>query len=49
MKYKGGGFVPGIPARDLTEDEVKRYGGVDYLLATGLYELPVKPAEKRGK
>ena len=24
--YLGGGFVPGIPARDLTEEEVEQFG-----------------------
>lgn len=25
-KYLGGAFLPGIPARDLTDEEVKEYG-----------------------
>lgn len=37
LKYKGGGFVPGVPARDLTDEEVKRYGE-KRLLDTGLYK-----------
>jgi len=36
MKYIGKGFIPGIPARNLTLAEVKRFGK-DYLLSTGLY------------
>ena len=37
MKYIGNGsFVPGIPARDLTKDEVNQHGR-EYLLMTGLY------------
>lgn len=34
--------IPGIPARDLTADEVEEYGGEEYLLATGLYSKPDK-------
>jgi hypothetical protein len=42
--YKGGGFIPGVPARDLTEDEVKAHGGVKALTAHGLYQEKEKPA-----
>jgi len=38
LKYIGDGFIPGIPARDLSAEEVKQYGGEKYLLSTGLYE-----------
>ena len=38
MKYKGNGFLQGVPARDLTEQEARRFG-VERLLASGLYEL----------
>lgn len=41
--YTGGGFggaLPGIPARDLSADEVKLHGGETNLLGTGLYEKP---------
>lgn len=40
LKYTGGGFggfLPGIPARDLTAAEVEELGGVKVLLETGLY------------
>lgn len=40
VRYTGGGqggFLPDIPARDLNEDEVERWG-LEFLLATGLYE-----------
>lgn len=37
MKYIGDGFMPGIPARDLSDDEVKQFGE-RRLLATGLYK-----------
>jgi len=36
MKYNGGGFIAGIPARDLTAEEVRRYGR-ERLLKSGLY------------
>lgn len=36
LRYTGSGFLPGVPARDLTEDEVKQYGRAR-LLRTGLY------------
>ena len=45
LKYIGNGFLPGIPARDLTDTEVKKYGGVKFLLTTGLYAKPVKKKE----
>jgi len=41
--YDGGetrAFLPGIPARNLTDDEVKRFGGYDALLRSGLYRRP---------
>ena len=43
-------FVPGIPARDLTPDEVEQYGGIDVLKNAQCYEfVPVEefdPAEE---
>lgn len=30
--------IPGIPGRDLTDDEVAKYGGEEALLATGLWQ-----------
>ena len=44
MRYKGGGFLRGVPARDLKEDEVRKFGA-HYLVRSGLYEL-VKPEPK---
>ena len=32
-----GSKVGGIPAHDLTADEVDRYGGFEFLKSTGLY------------
>jgi hypothetical protein len=44
LTYIGqGNFVPNVPARDLSAEEVKEYGGEVALLETGLYE---KPEEK---
>ena len=45
LKYIGNGFIPGIPAKDLSEDEVKKYGGVKFLLSTGLFAKPKKKKE----
>ena len=47
--YTGGGYggsLPGIPARDLTDEEAKEHGGDKKLVATGLYEKPGKAKEK---
>ena len=38
LKYKGNGALVGVPARDLTDEEVEAYGGERVLLASGLYE-----------
>lgn len=48
MKYKGGGFIPKVPARDLSADEVKQFGH-DRLLRSGLYEDVKKPKPKKAK
>lgn len=37
LKYVGAGFLPGVPARDLTEAEVREHGGLRELKASGLY------------
>lgn len=48
MRYIGdGAFLVGIPARDLTEDEVKLYTA-KLLLASGLYVLADKQLKKGG-
>lgn len=36
LKYVGFGFLPGVPARDLTDEEAKEYGR-GRLLESGLY------------
>ena len=41
LKYSGSGFITGVPARDLTEDEVKQYGE-RRLIASGLYYKPIE-------
>lgn len=47
MKYIGNGaFLPGVPDRDLTPDEVKQYGK-QRLLDSGLYQEPPKPKPKQ--
>jgi hypothetical protein len=44
MLYIGNGaFLPGVPARDLTEEEAKKYD-INFLLASGLYKFPDLPA-----
>lgn len=37
LKYKGNGFIPGIPARNLSTKEVEKYGGEALLVASGIY------------
>jgi len=40
LTYCGGGaYVAGIPARDLTAEEVAEYGGEKFLTETRLYKL----------
>jgi len=46
MKYiAGSGSLPGIPARDLTDEEVQNFGRL-FLLKTGLYQDEEKPVKK---
>jgi hypothetical protein len=45
LRYIGhGAWLPDIPARDLTDEEVEQHGGEKALVASGLYEK-VKPAK----
>lgn len=37
MKYEGNGWIDGVPARDLTDEEVKKFGE-KFLLKSGLYK-----------
>lgn len=47
LVYTGHGFVPGIPARDLTGEEVEQYGGEKYLIETGQYSKPKKTSKDK--
>ncbi len=42
MRYLGGGFLVGVPSRDLTEEEARIYGE-SWLVASGLYKKIRKP------
>jgi hypothetical protein len=35
---RGVEMLPGVPARNLTPDEARQYGGERFLLSTGLWE-----------
>jgi hypothetical protein len=48
LKYKGGGYLVGIPARNLTDEEVKKYGK-RRLIESGLYIEDVPKYEPRKK
>lgn len=48
LKYVGGGFLAGVPARDLTDEEAEQFGGAKALVASGLY-VESKPADKVDK
>ena len=54
MKYIGKAWTRGVPMRDLSAEEVEKYGGVELLESTGLYKAveekpPVKkPVYKKG-
>jgi hypothetical protein len=45
-KEKGVEGLPGIPGRDLTDKEIKKYGGETRLLETGLWIRKEKPKIK---
>lgn len=52
LRYTGGGyggFLPGVPARDLSDEEVEALGGEKALLKTGLYEKLPKGAEHKAR
>jgi hypothetical protein len=48
LKYLGGGFIRGVPARNLTDEEVKKYGKAR-LLKSGLYKEVKTKAPKTGE
>jgi len=37
LRYIGGGFIPKIPARDLSAEEAKKFG-IEKLIKSGLYK-----------
>jgi hypothetical protein len=47
-KYKGGGFIVGIPARDISKEEFETFDKVtqEAIKTSGLYELVKKPSAK---
>lgn len=52
LKFNGTGAIPGLPAKDLTEAQAEKFGGVQFLLKTGIYEKPsraLKEPAKKGK
>jgi len=46
LKYQGGGFIPGVPARDLTAEESKRFNEAK-LIKSGLYKRDQVIQEKK--
>lgn len=47
--YTGEGItISGIPARDMTAEEAERYGGIEFLVNTGLYSRPQDIARDGG-
>jgi len=42
LKYVGRAWLPGVPARDLTEEEARDYD-IDFLISSGLYERAERP------
>lgn len=46
---KGAEGLIGVPARDLSVEEVEQHGGEKGLIATGLYEKPAKAVKPQSK
>lgn len=46
LRWKGNGFYVKVPARDLSAEEVQKYGGREFLLSLGLYEEVEAPKPK---
>lgn len=43
LRYVGNAFLPGVPARDLTEADIAAYGlSSEALISSGLYEAANK-------
>ena len=38
IRYVGPYKLKNVPARDLSVEEAEKYGGVDYLVSSGLYK-----------
>jgi len=49
LKWNGSGFLDGVPARDLNEDELDQYGGKEFLLGTGLYAEEASTSKPKSK
>lgn len=56
LEYIGNGsWFPGIPMRDIPEDQYEKYGGKEAILATGLYKetktrkIKAKPGPSENK
>ena len=48
--YQGGGFLPGVPARDLYDADIEKRGiDVAACLASGLYQEPPTPKKQAVK
>jgi hypothetical protein len=49
-KYKGGGFIPGVPARDITEQEYEQLDAElqKAVRESGLYEQEKQVQKKQG-
>jgi hypothetical protein len=53
-KYEGeGAYLPGIPARDISDEEAQERGIVETLKQSTIYrhapDRPEKPAERKGE
>lgn len=46
LKYNGLGYYPGVPTRDLNDEEIEKYGGEKFLLALKIYEKVIEPVKK---
>lgn len=47
LKYSGNGFIAGVPARDLSPEEVTEFGGVELLTKNGVYSIIQEPPKKQ--
>jgi len=49
LVYVGPGFYAGVPARDLSPEEVKEFGGVKELTKDEYYAIPAKTSKSASK